>query len=352
MTLLSVDVTKRIQQVSDKIFVFSVMRNERIRVESWIRHYSSIGIRHFYIIDNGSTDGTYEFLSNQPGVICEVSYDSYQGSNYGLDWLNKFRSIVGPDKWVLFADADELIVYEGWPDRPILELIDKSEAFACDAVHGFMLDMYPDGPFDLAPAKISKDLFSMAPCFDSDYQFMFLPQKPWAHKSNDIVSVIGGPRVRLLSNMKRECRVSWFDLFIRGQIDRILPWVPDILVPTVVRCFPRSMPALQKIPLTKGGSEFQYINAHRVNGGKYYKQNVILCHFKFLYDFASRVGTEVARKEHYRRGAEYIMYNDLIKKHGSLDFRYSGTQRFVSSEQLMKLGLIREMSFSKSLTNF
>jgi hypothetical protein len=53
------------------------------------------------------------------------------------------------------------------------------------------------------------------------------------------------------------------------------------------------------------------------------------------------------RKEHFLSGAEYVMYADLIKKHGCLDLRYSGTQRFVSSEQLVNLGLIREMAWTR-----
>ena len=79
----------------------------------------------------------------------------------------------------------------------------------------------------------------------------------------------------------------------------------------------------------------------------YHKQNVVFCQFKFLYDFDRPVRAEVARKEHYRHGAEYIMYADLINKHGSLDFRYAGTQKFVSSEQLVSLGLIREMAWTR-----
>jgi hypothetical protein len=55
----------------------------------------------------------------------------------------------------------------------------------------------------------------------------------------------------------------------------------------------------------------------------------------------------VLRKEHFLSGAEYVMYADLIKKHGCLDLRYSGTQRFVSSEQLVNLGLIREMAWTR-----
>lgn len=347
MTLFSKNVTKVIQSFKDKIVAFGVMRNERLRVEAWIAHYRNIGINTFFVIDNGSDDGTYEFLSSQPDVVVERTHDSYSASNFGIDWLNKFREIVGTDKWVLFADADELIVYEGWPKYPITEIIQKAEATDCNAVLGFLLDMYPDGTLESSSSKSYENLFLTAPCFDSDYEFQFFPKKPWTPPFINTVSVIGGPRVRFLSTMEREASLSWLDLFIREQTDRITHWTPAMLAPTIIRFLPKWMPSLNKTPLTKGGTEFRYGNGHGGSGGRYYKQNVVFCHFKFLYDFDRRVRAEVARKEHYRHGAEYIMYADLINKHGSLDFRYAGTQKFVSSEQLVSLGLIREMEWTR-----
>jgi len=337
-----------IQNASSKILMFAVLRNERLRLEAWIDHYRKMGIRHFFIVDNGSTDGSYEFLVKQPDVVIERTQESFQSAHYGVRWLNEFREIAGEDHWIQFADADELIVYEGWPARPIGELVDRAQARGCDAIYGFMLDMYPEGPIGSCPSEDIENLFSIAPCFDSDYEFKFLPKKPWERTRNRVISVIGGPRVRLLSSMERESSISWFDLFIRGQIDRVLPFVPANLVPTVVGALPKSMPALTKVPLTKGGSSLKYINNHQVSDAKFYEQNVVLCHFKFLNDFFHRAKDEAVRGEHYRRGAEYILYDNLCRTAGlSLDCRYAGTRRFKSSEQLVRLGLIRVMSFSE-----
>jgi len=347
MSLFSETVTKVIQSFEDKIVVFSVMRNERFRIEAWIAHYRNVGIHQFFIIDNGSSDGTYEFLLNQHDVVVEKTQASFRDSKFGIEWLNSFRKIIGPDKWVLFADADELLVYEGWLERPITEIIAKAEAHGCNAFFGFMLDMYPDGPLDSSPSERCTNLFSIAPCFDSDYEFKFLPKKPWSSTGLNYLTVIGGPRIRFLSTMEHERAVSWLDLFIREQTDRIAHWAPAPFIAAIVRCLPKWMPALNKTPLARGGTEFQYFNNHGGGGAKYYKQNVVLCHFKFLHDFDSRVRVEVARKEHYRNAGEYVMYADLIKKYGCLDLRYPGTQRFVSSEQLVKLGLIREMAWTR-----
>src|SRR6516165_7890424 len=115
MTIFSDETMRLIQNANGKILVFAVMRNEKLRLEAWMDHYRKIGIQHLFIIDNGSTDGTYEFLVRQPEVVVERTQESYASANYGLKWLNRFREAVSDDRWILFADADELIVYEGWP---------------------------------------------------------------------------------------------------------------------------------------------------------------------------------------------------------------------------------------------
>jgi hypothetical protein len=69
-----------------------------------------------------------------------------------------------------------------------------------------------------------------------------------------------------------------------------------------------------------------------------------LCHFKFLADFAARVRTEAARGEHYRRGAEYIMYADAISQTNRLELAYEGSQWFRTVDQFVELGLIRNIA--------
>jgi hypothetical protein len=150
--------------------------------------------------------------------------------------------------------------------------------------------------------------------------------------------------LRLLSSYEREIRSTWLDYWIRGQIDRILPRVPDSLVPAVVKVMPRQMPGLTKVPLSVAGARFQYANSHIGSGGRFFHENVSICHFKFLADFDARVRTEAARGEHYRRGAEYIMYAEALDRLGSIDLRYDRTRRFAGADQLVELGFIRDLA--------
>jgi hypothetical protein len=105
------------------------------------------------------------------------------------------------------------------------------------------------------------------------------------------------------------------------------------------------MPSLSKVPLVLSGSGFRYVNNHGGGPGRIHAENVVCCHFKFLQDFAIRVSQEAARKEHFRRGAEYIMYVRALNRFGRLDLRYAGTKRFLGSQTLVDLGLIRDISY-------
>ena len=341
--MLSQEFIRQIDATESKIIVFSVVRNEMLRLPAFLAHYRKMGVSTFAIIDNGSSDGTGAYLANQPGVILSQSTESYAASLFGMHWLNELHQRIRPNTWVLYADADELIVYDDWPRQKITSLLTNVDAASANVIYGFMLDMYPDGPLENAHMA-GEDLFAAAPYFDNQYYFRERPVKPWEPKYKAL-EVIGGPRLRLLSSFKKEVKSTWVDYVLRGQIDRILAISPDQLLPAVVRYWPKQLPVLVKVPLVKSGSGFQYVNGcHTGSGGKPYHRSIVLCHFKFLSDFDQRVRNEVKRGEHYRRGAEYMMYLDAIKKHGSINLRYSGSTRFEGAHQLSEMKFLRNVA--------
>jgi glycosyltransferase involved in cell wall biosynthesis len=332
-----------IGRFAPRLVVFSVVRNEIVRIHAWLRHYRNIGVKTFAVVDNGSTDGTYEILRAQPDVVAARIETSYAASNFGVAWLNELHRRLNPSIWVLFVDADELLVYRGWPDRQLIELADEAAAENCNTFFGVLVDMYPNGSLEEAVVSEQGDLFEVAPCFDRDYHFRIRPLTPWEPPEKKL-ELIGGPRVRMLSSLERELATTWFSRFIRGQIDRVLPVTPDLLLPWVVRVIPRSVPSLCKAPLVRSGAGVSYTSAHYTRGARLFAENVVLCHFKFLADFAARVRTEAARGEHYRRGAEYIMYADAISQTNRLELAYEGSQWFRTVDQFVELGLIRNIA--------
>lgn len=340
--MLPSDFIETVNDAGEEIVVFSMVRNEDARIRAWLRHYRDMGVRLFAVVDNGSTDGTFEYLSRQPDVVVTRVLESFSAAACGVDWLNEFHRRVKPATWVLFADCDELLLYRGWPEVSLSAFVKQAAEENCNAVFGFMLDMYPRGPLQEAVLPADGNPFDVAPCFDSEYSFRIPPRKPWAPRGNSI-EVVGGPRMRMLSSYKREISATWVTHFFRGQIDRFIPIVPKWFLPFLVRIMPQTIPALSKAPLVLSGHGIQYENNHNVFGATFYRENCIFGHFKFLADFAERVRTEAARGEHYRRGAEYIRYADAIKQGSNLCMAYEGTRDFEGTAQLVALGLIRDI---------
>ena len=64
----------------------------------------------------------------------------------------------------------------------------------------------------------------------------------------------------------------------------------------------------------------------------------------FLADFAARVHREVERGEHYNGGAEYVLYADMIRRNKGMDLRYPGSVQFRGADQLIEMGLIRDLT--------
>jgi len=331
-----------INDTRSKIIVFAVVRNEMLRLRAFLKHYRAMGIRLFVIVDNGSEDGTFEYLQKQCDVLLVRTLESYAASNFGLHWLNELHQKLTDHRWILFADADELLVYRGWPQKKVADLCAEAEAQGGNAIFAPMLDMYPNGPLESAEMTEGDDLFAVSPCFDRDICFRHRPVKPW-EKPFKAIEIIGGPRVRMISDFKKEVNTGWFSYFIRGLIDRLLPMTPDILLPWLIRIWPKQPPALAKMPLAISGTGIAYSTAHGGDGWRFHTENAVVCHFKFLSDFPVRVRAEASRGEHYRRGAEYIAYAHALQKYGQIDLRYEGTEIFESVEQLQRLGFFRDI---------
>ena len=67
--------------------MFATIRNEFDRLDEFLEHYRTLGVRHFLVVDNGSDDGSTELLQAQPDVSLWVTHASYRQSRFGVDWL-------------------------------------------------------------------------------------------------------------------------------------------------------------------------------------------------------------------------------------------------------------------------
>jgi len=84
-TLIRID-TRTITDCKGEIRAFMTVRNEILRLPQTLAHYRKLGVGRFFVIDNGSTDGTKELLTDQPDCHVFLTRNSYSEATYGLAW--------------------------------------------------------------------------------------------------------------------------------------------------------------------------------------------------------------------------------------------------------------------------
>lgn len=292
---------KNISTKHNEIRAFLVVRNKSLRLPATLRHHRQLGVNRFFVLDNGSTDGTFDLLGAERDVHLFSTTDSFAQSRYGMTWLNALLDEYGSGCWALTVDADELFVYphsEQVKLRRFCRYLDHSGA---QAVFCLLIDMYGEGDVRSVSYRPGKSLVDACPYFDSMGYRDFKADYP------PFIQIYGGPRGRVLIE--------------RGY----------------------KPPTVSKVPLIKWQKGFRYtigthgfmppLNMSNVQGA--------LLHFKFLGDFQTRAKVEAERGEHFNRAIEYKAYSDLLEQDHALIFKDDNSARYESSQQLVSLGQMR-----------
>ena len=289
------------------ILCFATMRNEMLRLPHFLAHYRKLGVAHFLIVDNGSNDGTAEYLTEQPDVSLWTTPHAYRLARFGMDWVGWLQWQYGHGHWCLTVDADEFILYPFYDTRPIRALADWLDACEVRSFGAMLLDMYPKGPVSQAVYSRGQDPLQVANWFDAGNYVMSrnrLLRNLW---------IQGGPRARMFFAEK-----------------------------------PKTAPALNKIPFVKWRKPYTYVSSTHMMlprglnlvydqaGGE--KTSGILLHAKFMNTFHERAADEAAREQHYQKGQENQSY---VSRHGSDPTLWSQwSEEYINWRQLEELGLM------------
>ena len=320
---------------SGGIRAFAKCRNECLRLPAFLRHYRALGVDRFFIVDNGSTDGSAEYLADQSDVHVFRTDCGFSEARGGMDWLNAMLREFGAGFWCLTVDIDELLVYSGSEEAPLPMLTAHLDRHGYEAMSCLLLDLYPGGPLSETQYKAGDDLLQASPYFDAG------PYLRWPVDRCPNVLVRGGmrervfyPDVRARGGAARSRNALLTRLSLRFPSLRGIPGrgSREWSVP----------PCLTKIPLVRWDRDTQYLNAHFVSPKVVAPDSGALLHFKFLQDFPDRVVHEAARGEYFDAGSEYGRYALKVGGDPGLTLRYAGSARYEGSSQLVRLGLIEE----------
>jgi len=322
----------------NEIRLFSKMRNEKLRLPAFLRHYRRLGVDRFFIVDNGSSDGSTEYLLAQPDVHVFRTTARFREASGGTDWLNALLQEFGVGSWCVTVDVDELLWFPGSEQSDLRELTTYFDARGHEALACLLLDLYPGGPLSKCNYSPEQDLIKAAPYFDIG---PYTPTKPVPGRSPSS-GIFGGVRGRVFYPEARSKPLGWrmrFALFtwIPGKIPFLRTW-------SVLRKRrPVISPILTKIPLVRWTRDSKYLDVnHFVSPKAVAPESGVLLHFKFLQDFHDRAMQEMARGEYFAGGSEYRRYCEKLKSDPNLSFMYEGSTKLDSPSQLVSLGLMHD----------
>lgn len=108
--------------------ISSLIRNEALNIKEWIDYHLGIGVEHFYLIDNASTDNTVEIL--QPYIDKNI-VTLKQSDNAMSEWREYLTEDRKQHKdetfWMFCSDVDEFLV--PMSDKSVVEVLKDFEEY-------------------------------------------------------------------------------------------------------------------------------------------------------------------------------------------------------------------------------
>lgn len=273
-----------------------VAKNDLLRLRMVVEHHRQLGIQHFVILDNDSTDGSREWLVQQPDIDTYLVRQKFQSLiKYG--WINRLIARYGLNRWYLYIDSDELLVYPGCEQMDLGQLPHILEHKQQDRLAALMLDMYS-----------AKTLYSPTdPVQPLQEQYNFFDSQSYDLTQGKRGPIIkGGPRKRVFSEKSEDS------------------------------------PLLIKYPLFKATAGTIFESAHYLYPYQQTKRiESAILHYKFL-DSDLQRHEQIAREGNFQGGSrEYKRYLSTYRELQNLTFIDAGSVRYVDSSSLRYVSLIQ-----------
>lgn len=270
------------------------IRNGRRYLPSFLAHYRKLGVTRFIFVDDGSDDGSAEYLVPMADVDLYRSNISYMESNRGLLFKEEIVRRYGQNRWWLFVDIDEYLVFEGVEERSLGDLIASLEKRRIRRLMAPLLDMYPSGDIRRAlfDGSDSTMPWHVATAFDRSGYFARFRGKDW--------EIRGGMRRRAFGN--------WLEL-----AKYPLMYVTDRVHFKSIH-YPRPT-AENRVPILGN-----------------------LLHFKIFDDYEAFIRKAVEEGRYFGSSQHYRVALDTINRRPPNFYRPGLSETFTGSRQLLDLG--------------
>lgn len=322
---------------SGRVTLYSVMRNERFFLEAFFDHYRRLGVEQFLILDDGSSDGSIEYLGGQPdcavlasplryGEEIEVRMPDGRAlrERAGVLFKRAIPERYCRGEYALYADADEFLLLP--PGIGSLgALFQMLEARAVDSVVASLVEFYPASIGELAGTAEPRsfdDLVALYPYFDALPLVRFRP---------------GMPPKRINGSASRR-------LFARYGLVRPRPrpaWLPGWL-----HGLRRPLPgksATMKTPILRWREGVWTTDTHHANVRPSSEVLLVFAHFKFTHAWASKTEEALRLRSYAGKSEKYELYFELMRRMQADGARFTGpaSRRFGGPGDLVDAGLLQ-----------
>ena len=283
-----------------------VCRDEAVRLPWLLTYYRNLGITRFFVVDNGSEDGTRDFLMAQDDVHLFATDDTFGDNRAGTNWHTTLMDLYGRDCWCLISDADELLVYPGSESLDLPTFCGFLERHGVEGLMTLTLDLYPRGPLCDAPYAPGAPFTATADAFD--------PGPYRAHGSHGFppLKIRGGAQDRFVA------RARHVDPTIKGPVLKRVPlirWLAGLCLSASAHGV---APAIHLAEASGAMLHFKFLGA------------------QFLKDRARRA--KAGRGRHGVR--RYRAFSAAMDDQEDLVLEYEGSLTYENSRQLLHLGLL------------
>lgn len=286
-----------------------LVKNGAFHLETFLAHHRHLGLKHFVLLDNGSSDATLEIASQQEDVTllqCELPFG--QAKHALRAWLLETFGVRG---WTLMVDIDERFDYPCRAELGLGKFLEYLDRRKFSAVPAHLLDLFAEGPIDTWPAS-GEEMIERCVWYDLSSLEKSIP-KIWfnRHSGPPIGTFHGGIRQKAFG--------------IR--------------------------PNLTKFPLIHWGRGARpYLNnSHFFRCGHIADLSCLLKHYKFTAAFGSQVDNAVREGQYFNNSSEYRIYRNVLRKSGGLDLRTPEARQYGGDHDLIEEGFL---DVSKAFLNF
>ena len=326
-----------------------IVRNESLRLPAVLDHHRRIGVDRFFVVDNGSSDGTLELLLAEPDV--HVFWTDAPFRTRKGHWRGALVEEFFQDCWSLHIDADELFLHPGMEQIDLHRFCRFLDEEGVAGIVAVMVDMYAKEPPEQVAYQPGESLVERYPFFDRSGYHLRLRGKRKRNRLAPAFQISGGPRERLF--FAHDVRAGRWRHALAARLYDIRRTAPHraTRIPCINsvarRALPPYAPICVKVPLLRQepGRAIQIASLADLH----YVEPPIplsncwagLLHFKYMPDLREHVREADEKKLYGGADAEYERYNAVLQQTDELVLYGPQSARFESTADLVEAGLMR-----------